>query len=54
LPRLERQRIHEQLNDLQRKNKAGALSPADIALMNALTKRLAGLDRRPGGNRTVV
>jgi len=54
LPRLERQRIHEQLNDLQRKNKAGALSPADIALMNALTKRLAALDQRPGANRSVV
>jgi len=54
LPRLERQRIHEQLNDLQRKNKAGALSPADIDLMNALTKRLGALDQRPGGNRSVV
>ncbi|MEK7361868.1 MAG: DNA primase [Pseudomonadota bacterium] len=54
LPRLERQRIHEQLNDLQRKNKAGVLSPADIAQMNALTKRLAALDQRPGGSRTVV
>jgi DNA primase len=54
LPRLERQRIHEQLNDLQRKNKAGALSPADIDLMNALTKRLAALDQRPGANRSVV
>ena len=54
LPRLEVQRIHEQLNDLQRKSKAGALSPADIGLMNALTKRLGALDQRPGGNRTVV
>ena len=54
LPRLERQRIHEQLNDLQRKNKSGVLSPADIDLMNALTKRLAALDQRPGGNRSVV
>jgi DNA primase len=54
LPRLERQRIHEQLNDLQRKNKAGALSPADIELMNTLTKRLGALDQRPGGNRSVV
>ena len=54
LPRLERARIHETLNELQRKNKAGALSPADIDLMNALTKRLAALDQRPGANRTVV
>ena len=54
LPGLERRRIHEQLNELQRKNKAGALSPADIELMNALTKRLAALDQRPGANRPVV
>jgi len=54
LPRLERQRIHEQLNELQRKNKVGALSPADIESMNALTKRLAALDQRPGANRPVV
>ena len=54
LPRLERARIHDQLNELQRKDKASALSPADIELMNALTKRLAGLDHRPGANRSVV
>jgi DNA primase len=54
LPRLERQRIHERLNELQRKNKTGALSAADIDLMNVLTKRLAALDQRPGGNRSVV
>jgi DNA primase len=54
LPRLERQRIHEQLNELQRKDKAGALSAADIDLMNLLTKRLAALDQRPGANRSVV
>jgi len=54
LPGLERRRIHEQLNELQRRNKAGALSPADIEQMNALTKRLAGLDRRPGTNRPVL
>ncbi len=54
LPRLERQRIHEQLNDLQRKDKAGALGPADAGLMNALTKRLAALDQRPSGNRSVL
>ena len=54
LPGLERRRIHEQLNELQRKNKAGALSPADIELMNALTKRLGTLDQRPGANRPVV
>ena len=54
LPGLERRRIHEQLNELQRKNKAGALSPADIELMNALTKRLAALDQRPGASRPVV
>jgi DNA primase len=54
LPRLERARIHEQLNELQRKGKAGALDAADIDLMNVLTKRLAALDQRPGANRTVV
>jgi len=54
LPGLERRRIHEQLNELQRKNKAGALSPEDIELMNALTKRLWTLDQRPGANRPVV
>ncbi len=54
LPGLERRHIHEQLNELQRKNKTGALSPADIDLMNALTKRLAALDQRPGANRPVV
>ena len=54
LPGLERRRIHEQLNELQRRNKAGALSPADIEQMNALTKRLAGLDRRPGTKRPMV
>ena len=54
LPRLERQRVHEQLNELQRKNKAGALDAADIALMNALTKRLAALDQPPSTNRPVV
>jgi len=54
LPRLERQRVHQQLNELQRKNKAEALDAADIALMNALTKRLAALDQPPGANRPVV
>jgi DNA primase len=54
LPRLERQRIHEQLNELQRKDKQGALGAADIALMNVLTKRLAALDQRPGASRPVV
>ena len=54
LPGLERRRIHEQLNELQRKSKAGALSPADIEMMNALTKRLGTLDQRPGANRPVV
>jgi DNA primase len=54
LPRLERQRVHEQLNELQRKSKEAALSPADIALMNALTKRLGTLDQRPDANRTVL
>ena len=54
LPRLERQRVHEQLNELQRKSKAGALDAADIALMNTLTKRLAALDQPPGTNRPVV
>ncbi len=54
LPGLERRRIHEQLNELQRINKTGALAPADIELMNALTKRLAALDQRPGTHRPVV
>jgi len=54
LPRLERQRIHEELNALQRKSKTGALSAADIGRMNALTKRLAALDQRPGANRPVL
>ncbi len=54
LPGLERRRIHEQLNELQRRNKAGTLSPADFELMNALTKRLGALDQRPGTNRPVV
>ena len=54
LPALERRRIHEQLNELQRKNAAGALSAADIEQMNALTKRLGTLDQRPGTNRPVV
>jgi DNA primase len=54
LPRLERQRVHEQLNELQRKSRAGSLGPADIELMNALTKRLAALDRRPSTDRPVV
>ena len=54
LPRLERQRVHLQLNELQRKNKAGALDSTDIELMNTLTKRLATLDQRPGTNRPVV
>ena len=54
LPRLERQRVHEQLNELQRKSKAGALDATDIALMNALTKRLAALDQPPGTKRPVV
>jgi DNA primase len=54
LPRLERQRVHEQLNELQRKNKVGALSAADIELMAALTKHLATLDQRPGANRPVL
>jgi len=54
LPALERRRIHEQLNELQRKSIAGALSAADIDLMNALTKRLGTLDQRPGASRPVV
>ncbi|MFH1603925.1 MAG: DNA primase [Pseudomonadota bacterium] len=54
LPRLERARIHDQLNALQRKDKVSALSPVDIELMNALTKRLAALDQRPGENRSMV
>jgi hypothetical protein len=54
LPGLERRRIHEQLNELQRKSKGGTLSPADIDMMNTLTKRLGTLDQRPGANRPVL
>ncbi len=54
LPALERQRIHEELNELQRRHKTGALDAGEIQRWNALTKRLAALDRGPGGNRSVV
>ena len=54
LPKLERDHIDQQLNSLQDKAKAGAFSRADADLMNALTKRKAALDQRPGGTRSVV
>jgi DNA primase len=54
LPKLERDHIDEQLNDLQSKATAGAFSRADADRMNALTKRKAALDQRPGGNRPVL
>ena len=54
LPKLERDHIDEQLNDLQSKATAGAFSRADADRMNELTKRKAALDQRPGGNRSVV
>ncbi|MFH1044797.1 MAG: DNA primase [Pseudomonadota bacterium] len=54
LPKLERDHIDEQLNDLQSKARSGAFSRADAERMNALTKRKAALDQRPGRNRSVV
>ena len=54
LPKLERDHIDQQLNALQHKARAAALSRADADRMNELTKRKAALDQRPGGNRSVV
>ncbi len=54
LPKLERDHIDEQLNDLQSKAKAGAFSRDDAERMNALTKRKAALNQRPSANRSVL
>jgi DNA primase len=54
LPKLERDHIDQQLNELQDKARIGAFSRADADRMNELTKRKAALDQRPGGNRSVV
>jgi len=54
LPKLERDHIDQQLDELQHKAKIGAFDRADADRMNELTKRKAALDQRPGGNRTVV
>jgi DNA primase len=54
LPKLERDHIDRQLDELQDKARIGAFSRADADRMNELTKRKAALDQRPGGNRPVV
>jgi len=54
LPKLERDHIDQQLNELQAKARIGAFSRADAERMNELTKRKAALDQRPSGNRSVV
>ena len=54
LPRLERDHIDVQLNELQQKARSGALTRADAERMNELTKRKAALDQRPGSSRPVV
>jgi len=54
LPKLERDHIDLQLNELQDKARIGVFSRADADRMNELTKRKAALDQRPGGNRSVV
>ena len=54
LPKLERDHIDQQLNELQAKARIGAFSRADADRMNELTKRKAALDQRPSGNRSVV
>jgi DNA primase len=54
LPKLERDHIDLQLNELQVKARIGAFNRADADRMNELTKRKAALDQRPGTNRPVV
>ena len=54
LPKLERDHIDQQLDELQDKARMGTFSRADADRMNELTKRKAALDQRPGGNRSVV
>jgi len=54
LPKLERDHIDQQLNELQGKARIGTFSRADAERMNELTKRKAALDQRPGGNFPVV
>ena len=53
LPKLERDHIDQQLNELQDKARIGAFRRADAEGMNELTKRKA-LDQRPDGNRSVL
>ncbi len=54
LPKLERDHIDQQLNELQAKARIGVFSRADADRMNELTKRKAALDQSPSGNRSVV
>ena len=54
LPKLERDHIDQQLNELQDKARIGAFNRADADRMNELTKRKAALDQRPDGKRSVV
>lgn len=54
LPKLERDHIDQQLNELQSKARFGTFDRADAERMNELTKRKAALDQRPGNNRSVV
>ena len=54
LPKLERDHIDQQLNELQSKAKSGTFSRTDAERMNELTKRKASLDQRPGSSRSVV
>ena len=54
LPKLERDHIDRELNELQSKAKSGTFGRADAERMNELTKRKASLDQRPGNDRSVV
>ena len=48
VPKLERDYIDQQLNDLQRKARTGEFNRADAERMNELTKRKAALDQQLG------
>jgi DNA primase len=54
LPKLERDHIDQQLNELQDKARIEGFSRADAERMNELTKRKAALDQRSSGSRPVV